>query len=84
VIAGDQDNCCGRFVCDPGQEGLELPDGARRWCRPVKNGACNDKGIRTVREEDLNDLADDRLMVLLKRYPVEPAPKMQVHGMEES
>ena len=64
------------------QKGIELPHGADRRRRPVKDIARDDEHLGTMVQDGLRYLIEHRLMIGVQRQAVERAAKMQISGME--
>lgn len=84
MIAGNHDHGRFRLSRHSAEKVIELPHrGCGRRCA-IENVAGDYEDIGSVRVYRLQDLVEDRRMVILKRHAMELTPEMQVRSVKQS
>ena len=84
VIAGHHHNGRLGLGCDPGQEIVELANGAGRRRGAVEDVACDDEDIDRILAHRRLDLIERRLVILVEADPIELSAQMQIGRMENA
>lgn len=82
MIAGNHDHGRFRLSRNSAEKGIELPHRGCGRRRAIEDVTGDHEDIGSVRVYRLQDLVEDRRMVILKRHAMELAPEMQVRSMK--